>query len=110
MADGKVLVEFGEIQRQYLQMAPLKGFIWKEIEKTNLDFEAQKKLLHMTYYFTADLRHAPSVTYLRMFLKHIVKLCEENDFQISDQLYEAYGEVLGKVEQSNDKCYKSYTL
>lgn len=29
MADGKVLVEFGEIQRQYLQMAPLKGFIWK---------------------------------------------------------------------------------
>lgn len=45
-----------------------------------------------------------------MFLKHILKLCEENDFQISDQIYEAYGEVLGKVEQSNDKCYKSYTL
>ena len=45
-----------------------------------------------------------------MFLKHILKLCEENGFQISDQLYEAYGEVLGKVEQSNDKCYKSYPL
>jgi len=63
-----------------------------------------------TYYFTVNLGHAPSVAYLRMFLKHILKLCEENDFQISDQLYEAYGEVLGKVEQSNDKCYKSYTL
>ena len=66
--------------------------------------------LFQTYYFTANLGHAPSVAYLRMFLKHILKLCEENDFQISDQIYEAYGEVLGKVEQRNDKCYKSYTL
>lgn len=63
-----------------------------------------------THYFTANLRHAPSVAYLRMFLKHILKLCEDNGNEISDQLYEAYGEVLGKVEKSSDKCYKSYTL
>ncbi|KAL9957472.1 hypothetical protein ACROYT_G039110 [Oculina patagonica] len=64
----------------------------------------------MTYFFTANSKYAPSVTYQRLFLKHILKLCEENGSEISDELYEAYGDVFGKVEDLNAKCFKTYIV
>jgi len=64
----------------------------------------------LTYFFAANLKYAPSVSYQRLFLRHLLKLCEDNGSEISDELYEAYGEVIGKVEQADDKCYKTYML
>ena len=67
-------------------------------------------LFFQTYFFAANLKYAPSVSYQRLFLRHLRKLCEDNGSEISDELYEAYGEVIGKVEQADDKCYKTYML
>lgn len=71
-----------------------------------------EKQLHLfqTYFFTANSKHAPSVTYQRLFLRHILKLCEDNGSEISDELYEAYGDVFGKVEDLNAKCFKIYIV
>ncbi|XP_067042644.1 protein-lysine N-methyltransferase EEF2KMT-like isoform X2 [Acropora muricata] len=99
-----------EIQRQYLQMNQLKGFTWKGIEHSNLGLETQRKILNMTYLFTLKLGFAPSVSYQRLFLKQFFKLCDDKGYEICDELYEAYGTVLGKSEQWDDKCYKTYTL
>lgn len=43
-------------------------------------------------------------------MKQFLKLCEDQEYEICDELYEAYGTVLGKAEQLDDKCYKTYTL
>ena len=50
------------------------------------------------------------MSYQRLFLRHILKLCEDSGSEVSDEVYEAYGEVFGKVEQGDDKCYKTYML
>lgn len=43
-------------------------------------------------------------------MKQFFKLCDDKGYEICDELYEAYGTVLGKSEQLDDKCYKTYTL
>ena len=43
-------------------------------------------------------------------MKQFFKLCDDNGYEICDELYEAYGTVLGKSEKWDDKCYKTYTL
>lgn len=40
----------------------------------------------------------------------MLKLCEENCIEIADELYEAYGDVCGKAEHLDNKCFKTYVL
>ena len=63
-----------------------------------------------TYLFAANSKYTPSVSYQRLFLRRVLKLCEDNGSEISDELYEAYGDVFGKVENLEDKCFKTYVL
>ena len=67
-------------------------------------------LMFQTYFFTANSKYGPSVSYQRLFLRHILKLCEDKCVEISDELYKAYGDVFGKIEDLNDKCFKTYVL
>ena len=110
--------------------------IFQALEQASLDLEKQRKILCMvclihlsisiffaylnqplkyliifqTYFFTAESSYAPSVSYQRLFLKRMLKLCEDRCIEIADELYEAYGDVCGKAEHLDNKCFKTYVL
>ena len=67
-------------------------------------------IIFQTYFFTAESSYAPSVSYQRLFLKRMLKLCEDRCIEIADELYEAYGDVCGKAEHLDNKCFKTYVL
>ncbi|XP_031563314.1 protein-lysine N-methyltransferase EEF2KMT-like isoform X2 [Actinia tenebrosa] len=97
------------IQKQYFQMVPIKFFDWKNIAQY-LDSTLQKVILRKTYMSNEFVKYTPSIRYKRMFLKQLMKISEEANHELVDELYECYAEVISEVDDDQSPCYKTYIL
>ncbi|XP_036409408.1 protein-lysine N-methyltransferase EEF2KMT [Megalops cyprinoides] len=98
-------------QTSFFAMCRLSSFPWSalEIELRNDESpEILLEILQQTCRHSLCRKTPPSVKYRRLFLSELIKRHEATTSEPLDELYEAFGEILGVEEEPT--CYKSYLL
>ncbi|XP_033108724.1 protein-lysine N-methyltransferase EEF2KMT-like [Anneissia japonica] len=100
------------VQTQFFSMVLVKNV---KFEDENRHFlfgtpQQQADLLNMTVKSSLCQRFPPSLAHQLSFLKAMLKKCEENGFDICDDLYESYASLIGMAQDNNHVCFKTYFL
>ncbi|XP_071943808.1 protein-lysine N-methyltransferase EEF2KMT-like [Antedon mediterranea] len=113
MASGKrTCTSLYTIKTQFFSVILIKDLTFQDDEGHFIfeTLEEQVDLLNMTVNSALCQQFAPSSSYQQCFVKAILKKCEENNFEICDELYESYTMLIGKSNEVSEVCYKTYFI
>ncbi|KAJ8373327.1 hypothetical protein AAFF_G00266300 [Aldrovandia affinis] len=95
----------------FFAMCRLSSLPWTTLEmelQNEESWEIILDILKQTCLHSRCRKTPPSVKYRRLFLSELIKRHEATTTEPLDELYDAFGEVLGAEEEP--VCYKSYLL
>ncbi|KAJ8251024.1 hypothetical protein GJAV_G00216280 [Gymnothorax javanicus] len=98
-------------QLSFFAMRELSALPWGTLEKKLQDDESSDIILDIlkkTCLHSICRKTPPSVKYRRLFLSELIKRHEASSTEPLDELYDAFGDVVGVEEEP--LCYKSYLL
>ncbi|XP_060527707.1 protein-lysine N-methyltransferase EEF2KMT [Cylas formicarius] len=93
------------IVKQFLTAIPLKQFVWIDQE---LSLQNQRELLNLTLNSSLILELPINVEYQKGFLKSLLKKLEDENVEILDDLYIAYGRLVSTPPQH--EYFKHYLI
>eukprot|EP00057_Strongylocentrotus_purpuratus_P003401 XP_003726565.1 PREDICTED: protein-lysine N-methyltransferase EEF2KMT isoform X1 [Strongylocentrotus purpuratus] len=100
-----------KLVNQFFEMIPLRQCSWGDTWNTTApSLEEQQSILKETLMSPVCKEFPPSLKYRKLFVKHILKQCEEHDVEIADELYEVYSTLVAQKEETLDRFFKTYKL